>query len=175
MNTTFVKIGIPILIGIISTYFSYYLGRRKKIDEALLTKKVELAQKISFLLHKVHTQYCIIETLWDRNFSQMDFHEAINQFVCCSIYDEDRERIDEVHKSATKLNELYSDSAIYVDRKFRALLGEYLDLCHFTFTHDGSGFFNNQSERFFENLKNTSKRRAFLYTKLKKSFAKLVK
>ena len=171
MNRTIIRI----LGGLISTFFSYSVDRRQKIDEVLLIKKIELAQKLSVLLQKVHTKYCEIETLWDCAFPNVDFDEAINAFDRCSIYDEDRERINDAQANILELRELHFESAILFSRKFQALLAHYLDFYQFTYKHTELGFSSTLSECFFKNLKTTSKQRSALYAKLKKEISKLAK
>ena len=169
------KIGIPLIFGLLSTILAYVLGRRKQIDELKIKKCFEYAQNISLKLQAIHQSYNRLYQIWDSNFSHMDFREAIDAFEKYGMFDNEKDNIENLKKMEEELEQLYMESAVFIKSSFRKKLRQYLDLGNFTFQHDGSGIFDNYYEKFFENLIDKKDERRLLFEKLENDFHKLIK
>ncbi len=165
------KIGIPLMFGLISTILAYILGRRKQIDELKIKKCFEYAQYVCSKLQEVHEKYEQFHQIWETNFSRMNFHEVIDAFEKCNMFDNE---IEQLKKMEEELEQLYRESAIFIKSSFRKKLRQYLDLGKFTFQHDSIGLFNNYYKKFFENLIEKRDERRLLFRELEKDFHKLI-
>jgi hypothetical protein len=149
------------VISLVSALFGYFLGRRAKIDEILLTKRHELAEQLYILLQedfddrlslrKEYRNFIPLTnpTYWvyrlDKNDEKRELYSIISQ------------RVDQISTRRASIKETNQKAAIYLPNNVTAAINEYLELTDFTNKTERVGRMNDVVASFFYNLmdKNT--------------------
>ena len=155
------------------------LGRRSKIDEIQITKRHELAEKLSILLQEDFNDRLNLKKDYHANFNHMrDLSEAMHYFdKHQNLYISLREGIIRIPTRIPNLTEANQKASIYLPENITSSINKYIELTKFTYFTDNIGFINDYAERFFEHLLDDDKWKAMekLYIEIMGQLRKAVK
>jgi len=165
------KIGIPSVLGTISTYISYRLGKRQSIDAIRIEKCFDHGGKVAKTLLEIEEIYSSLSTSFRTNFQHVQtVTETMEYFEELHLYEDMKRDIQTLSEKRASLRAEIKMASIYLKTKFLDRVEEYLKLGDFSYDTDGGLFVNTYYENFFENLLDeaTEKKRLALFASLKK-------
>jgi len=164
------KIGIPLLLGILGSVLSYYKGKRTKIIEIKIKKGFEIAEEISFLIHSINEIYDYLIDFYSKNYNSYKYsNKNIENFEDSieTIYSYESKQIDELNRLKEKLSNKRKIINIYSNSKLEIYIHEYLKNDNFKY-ETGVGF-SDFYYSFFKHILDdkVQKKRSELYNRIK--------
>lgn len=171
------KIGIPSLIGLVTAFVSYSLGKRSKKYEILLEKSIPIAERVSTKLNTIHLVNEKLAEYYHKNFDHMEsFEHAMDSFdrYITSLHNDVTNNIHELMQVRDALKAEIANSSLYLNHTLTNEIMRYLKLGDFTFAD--SELHSNFYEEFWRNLLDieNTKLRTLLYSDVNKYIAKIL-
>ena len=176
-NKDILKIGVPTLLGIISTLVAYRLGKKSRKDEQTIARRLELGERIVVLYQEVVDLEEHFFEFFKKNYGHLyDIERAIENFEKMNtLYQPEYEKIDLFSDKQEELVEKLKEGRYHFKAGIISRMQEYTGLLDIGVTKESAGLFNTYHRQFFLNITdpNLRKKRAKINQKIKKRLKQL--
>lgn len=144
---------------LISTYITYFIGRKAKHDDIQIGKRYAFAEQLSAILQKDFHNRQLLADQYHSNFDHMtDLSEAMHYFHKHeALYQGMRDLMAEIPPAIGKLQETNRSAAIYLDEDTTEAIESYIANTRFSYETDGIGLINTYAENFVATLIDASR------------------
>ena len=161
INKDLIKIGLPLLFGVLLSILTYRLGRRAKIDEQKIEKGVELGQEITILFQDVAALEDRLYEFYRSNYEHLkNVDKAVDNFEKMkTLYEPEYVAIDELSKKKQQLEEKIKEGRYLLKSSILVDMQTYLDLLKFKYDQDVFGSMTTFYRQLFLNLMDSKSRK----------------
>lgn len=176
MNEDLIKIGIPLLLGIIASIVSYFLGKKAGMKVQKGEKGMELGQAIVNLFQDITALEDRLHQFYKSNYAHLrDVDRAVDNFEKMeTLYEPEHKAVQEFSDKKNELEEKIKEGRHYFKGSILQKTQIYLDLLKFKYDEDVFGSKTSFHRQMFLNLtdpkadKKRKKIRGMLSGKLRK-------
>jgi len=166
MNEDLLKIGLPLLFGVLLSIVTYRLGRRARLDEEKREKGVDLAQEIKALFQDVAALEDRLHAFYMSNYEHLkSVDKAVDNFEKMkNLYEPEYTAVEELSSKRQLLEEKVKEARNLLKSSILANIQAYLDLLKFRYDEDVFGSKTPFYRQMFVNLmdpKSHKKRKNF--------------
>jgi uncharacterized membrane-anchored protein YhcB (DUF1043 family) len=154
MNENLIKIGLPLLFGVLLSILTYRLGRRAKIDEQKIEKGVELGREITILFQDVAALVDHLHEFYRSNYEHLkNVDKAVDNFEKMkTLYEPEYIAIEELSNKKQQLAEKIMEGRYLLKSSILVDMQTYLDLLKFKYDQDVFGSMTAFYRQLFLNL-----------------------
>jgi uncharacterized membrane-anchored protein YhcB (DUF1043 family) len=154
MNEDLIKIGLPLLFGVLLSILTYRLGRRARIDEKKIEKGVELGQEITILFQDVAALEDRLYEFYRSNYEHLkNVDKAVDNFEKMkTLYEPEYSAIDELSNKKQRLEERIKEGRYLLKSSILVDMQTYLDLLKFKYDQDVFGSMTTFYRQLFLNI-----------------------